>query len=181
MQSRSLCQEHSLPTWRHPCLRVELRGPAAKVSSVILCSGRLLGCLKIQNGHKQLRMERTTTSSLVPFQPFQPGRNNLRQQQQDTPWLLAHPWWCACMTNYERCSRLSVNKRNHNYIIPVYIMYGQNGIWWIAHSKHMLRCYSSNTRSNNKQPWRERSIKLRGFYKNMMSHVGIVAMYVRII
>ena len=31
-----------------------------------------------QYGHKQLGMERTTTSSLVPFQLFQPGRNKLR-------------------------------------------------------------------------------------------------------
>ena len=31
-----------------------------------------------QNGHKQLEMELTTTSNLVPFQPFQPGRNKLR-------------------------------------------------------------------------------------------------------
>ena len=38
----------------------------------------LFGCLEFQNGHKQLGMERTTTSSLVPFQPFQPGRNKLR-------------------------------------------------------------------------------------------------------
>ena len=44
----------------------------------MFCSGRLLGCLEIQNGHKRLGMERTTTSSLVPFQPFQPGRNKLR-------------------------------------------------------------------------------------------------------
>ena len=48
------------------------------VSWVIFCSGRLLGCLEIQYGHKQLGMERTTTSSLVPFQPCQPGRNKLR-------------------------------------------------------------------------------------------------------
>ena len=61
-----------------PCLRVEQRGPAAKVSWVIFCSGRLLGCCEIQDGHKQLGMERTATSSLVPFQPFQPGRNKLR-------------------------------------------------------------------------------------------------------
>ena len=81
MEGHSLCQERSLPTWRHPCLRVELRGLAAKVSWVIFCSGRLLGCLEIQNGHKQLGMERTTTSSLVPFQPFQPGRNKLRRPQ----------------------------------------------------------------------------------------------------
>ena len=64
-------------------LRVELRGPAAKVSWVIFCSGRLLGCLEIQNGHKQLGMERMTTSSLVPFQPFQPGRNKLRHALSD--------------------------------------------------------------------------------------------------
>ena len=63
----------------HPCLRVELRGPAAKVSWLIFCSGRLFGCLENQNGHKQLGMERTTTSSLVPFQPFQPGRNKFRR------------------------------------------------------------------------------------------------------
>ena len=75
MKTHSLC---SLPTWWHPCLRIELRGPAAKVSWVIFCSGRLLGCLEIQNGHEQLEMERTTTRSLVPFQPFQPGRNKLR-------------------------------------------------------------------------------------------------------
>ena len=75
MKTHSLC---SLPTWWHPCLRIELRGPAAKVSWVIFCSGRLFGCLEIQNGHKQLGMERMTTSSLVPFQPFQPGRNKLR-------------------------------------------------------------------------------------------------------
>ena len=35
MQSRSLCQVHSLPTWRHPCFRVERRDPAAKVSWAI--------------------------------------------------------------------------------------------------------------------------------------------------
>ena len=52
MQSRSLCEEHSLPTCWHTCLRVELRGPAAKFSWVILCLGRLLGCLEIQDGHK---------------------------------------------------------------------------------------------------------------------------------
>ena len=52
---------------------------AAKVTWVIFCSGRLLRCLEIQYGHKQLGMERTATSSLVPFQPFQPGRNNFRQ------------------------------------------------------------------------------------------------------
>ena len=46
-----LFQEHSLPTRRYPCLLVELRGPAAKVSWVIFCSSRLLGCLEIQNGH----------------------------------------------------------------------------------------------------------------------------------
>ena len=78
MKVHSLCQEHSLPTCRHPCLRVELLRPAAKVSWVIFCSGRLLGCLQIQYGHKQLGMERTTTSSLVLFQPFQRGRNKLR-------------------------------------------------------------------------------------------------------
>ena len=39
MRSHPLCQEHSLPTWRHPCLRVELRGPATKVSWVIFGSG----------------------------------------------------------------------------------------------------------------------------------------------
>ena len=55
-----------------PRLRVELRGPAAKVSWVTFCSGRMLACLEIQNGHKRLGMERTTTSSLVRFQPFQP-------------------------------------------------------------------------------------------------------------
>ena len=49
-----------------------------KVSWVIFCSGRLPGCLEIQYGHKQIGMERTATSSLVPFQPFQPGRNKLR-------------------------------------------------------------------------------------------------------
>ena len=38
----------------------------------------MLGCLEIQYGHKQLGMERTTTNSLVSFQPFQPGRNKLR-------------------------------------------------------------------------------------------------------
>ena len=38
----------------------------------------MLGCLEIQYGHKQLGMERTTTYSLVPFQPFQPGRMKLR-------------------------------------------------------------------------------------------------------
>ena len=54
MQSRPLCQEHSLPTWRHPCVPIELRGTAAKVSWVIFCSGGLLGCLEIQNGHKHL-------------------------------------------------------------------------------------------------------------------------------
>ena len=47
MKSHSLCQEHSLPTWRQPRLRVELRGPAAKVSWVIFCLGRLLSCLEI--------------------------------------------------------------------------------------------------------------------------------------
>ena len=57
--------------------RVELRGPAAKVSWVIFCSGRLLDCQEIQNGHKQHGIERTATSSLVPFQPFQSGRNKL--------------------------------------------------------------------------------------------------------
>ena len=38
----------------------------------------MLACLEIQYGHKQLGMERTTTCSLVPFQPFQAGRNKLR-------------------------------------------------------------------------------------------------------
>ena len=55
-----------------------MRGPGAKVSWVIFCSGRLLGCLEIQNGHKRLGIERTTTSSLAPFQPFQPGPNKSR-------------------------------------------------------------------------------------------------------
>ena len=32
----------------------------------------------IQNGRKQLGMERTTTNCLVLFEPFQPGRNKLR-------------------------------------------------------------------------------------------------------
>ena len=63
---------------RYPCLRVELRGPTAKLSWVIFCSGRLLGCLEMQYGHKRLGIERTATSSLVPFQPFQPGRNKTR-------------------------------------------------------------------------------------------------------
>ena len=49
-----------------------------KVSWVHSCSGRLLGCPEIQYGRRQLGMERTTTNSLVPFQPFQPGRNKLR-------------------------------------------------------------------------------------------------------
>ena len=49
-----------------------------KVSWDIFWSGRLLGCLEIYYGHKQLGMERTTTNSLVPFQPFQPGRMKLR-------------------------------------------------------------------------------------------------------
>ena len=66
------------PREGNPCLRVKLRGPAAKVSWVIFCSGRLLGSLETQNGHKQLEMERTATSSLVPFRSFQPGRNKLR-------------------------------------------------------------------------------------------------------
>ena len=78
MKNHSPCQESSLPTLRHPCLRVELRRPAAKFRWAIFCSGRLLGCLEIQHGHKQLGMERTTTSNLIPFQPFQPGRNKLR-------------------------------------------------------------------------------------------------------
>ena len=51
------------------------------VSWVIFCSGRLLGCLEIQYGHKQLGMEQTTTNSLVPFQPFQPGRMKLRHPE----------------------------------------------------------------------------------------------------
>ena len=49
-----------------------------KVSWDIFCSGRLLGCLEIYYGHKELGMERTTTNSLVLFQPFQPGRMKLR-------------------------------------------------------------------------------------------------------
>ena len=66
-----------------PIYFFELRAPTAKVSWVVLSSGRLLGCLEIQNGHKQLGMERTTTSSLVPFQPFQPGQNKLRHALTD--------------------------------------------------------------------------------------------------
>ena len=38
---------------------------------------RLLGYF--QNGHRQLGMKRTTTSSLVAFHPFQPGRNKFRR------------------------------------------------------------------------------------------------------
>ena len=40
--------------------------------------GSVLGCLEVQSGHKQLGMDRATTNSLVPFQPFQPGRMKLR-------------------------------------------------------------------------------------------------------
>ena len=87
MQSRSLCQEHSLPTWRHSCPRVEMRGSAAKVSWVLLCSSRLPGCLEIQNGHKRLGMGRTTTTSLVPFQLSQPGRNQLRHALRKISWI----------------------------------------------------------------------------------------------
>ena len=43
--------------------------PQKSVGWVIFCSSRLLGCLEIQNGHKRLGVERTTMSSLVPFQP----------------------------------------------------------------------------------------------------------------
>ena len=36
------------------------------------------------NEQKQLAMERMTTSSLVPFQPFQPGRIKLRRALRST-------------------------------------------------------------------------------------------------
>ena len=103
MKIHCLCQEQSLPTWRHPCLRVELRGPAAKVGWVHFCSGRLLGCLEIQYGHKQLGMERTTTNSLVPFQPFQPGRNKSRHALS-TPGTydvyFGRGVTCCCLTSH---------------------------------------------------------------------------------
>ena len=77
MQSHSLSR--ALAT--HVTARLS-SGRAARSSRksqlVIFCSGRLLCCPDIQYGHKQLGMARTATSSLVPFQPFQPGRNNLR-------------------------------------------------------------------------------------------------------
>ena len=43
----SLFQEHSLPTRRCPCLKVELQGHAAKVDSIVLVQSRLLS--RIQN------------------------------------------------------------------------------------------------------------------------------------
>ena len=61
-----------------PLFRVKLRGPAANVSWIIFCWGRFLGFLEIENGHKQLGMERTTTRNLALLQAFQPGGNKLR-------------------------------------------------------------------------------------------------------
>ena len=93
-----------LPTSRRPCPMVELRSPAANVSWVIFCSGRLLGCLDIQNEYKQLGMERTTTSSLVLFHRFQLGRKTLRH-------ALAYPfrtnttmatWVCTFWGSYRQ-------------------------------------------------------------------------------
>ena len=62
---------------------------------------RLLGCLEIQNGHQRLGMERTTTSSLVPFQPFQSGRNKSRHALTATS-RLASRKQTGCRSRYCR-------------------------------------------------------------------------------
>ena len=92
---RTACSEACLAVYLHEKSFSVSRALAAHVTAP-LSSGRaarsrrnsqlgyfLFGSVarlpgKSQNGHKQLGMERTITSSLVPFQPFQPGRNKLR-------------------------------------------------------------------------------------------------------
>ena len=65
----------------------------------------------IQNGHKQLGMDRTTTSSLVPFQPFQPGRNKLRHAPDCCQMDYYHyrnivTWWVSRIKNGVKTCRV---------------------------------------------------------------------------
>ena len=82
-----------------------------KSQLVIFCSGRLLGCLEIQYGHQHLGMERTTTSSLVTFQPFQPGRNTSRHALR-VCFAHAHVPWYRCVQGF-----LCVSVRDHRGVL----------------------------------------------------------------
>ena len=54
---------------------------------------------------KQLGMERTTMSSLVPFQPFLPDRNKLRHALSGMVfvYLLFSVLWLCCLRGVRSC------------------------------------------------------------------------------
>ena len=82
--SSSKCQEAILglestrcPRDGTPVLGSSVARSRRKSPLALFCSGRLLGCLEFKMDTKELSKERTTTSSLVVIQPFQPGRNTM--------------------------------------------------------------------------------------------------------
>ena len=62
-------------------------------------------------GHKQLGMERTTTNSLVPFEPFEPGRMKLRHTLSEICeyWLSQFTQkWCDFFPNGQPSKSISL-------------------------------------------------------------------------
>ena len=84
--------------------------------------GSVLGCLEVQSGHKQLGMDRATTNSLVPFQPFQPGRMKLRHSYNAAtlmPPSSSNRQHHAHEAAYPRCKMAScIHRREHDNPSP---------------------------------------------------------------